>query len=56
MGEHYRTLTQPPADLPGKTLIEFGVIGAFRCLPHALVEAVGVVADQNAPSLGLDTI
>ena len=47
---------EPPADLGGKALEEFGVIGALRRLPHALVEPVGVVADQNAPALGLDAI
>jgi methyl-accepting chemotaxis protein len=49
-------LTQPPADLGGKALVELGVIGALRRLPDALVEAVGVVADQDAPALGLDAV
>src|SRR6202051_4295197 len=51
-----RTLTQPPANLGGKTLVELGVIGVLRRLPHALVEAVGVIADQDAPAPGLDAV
>src|SRR5207247_6142179 len=47
---------QPPADLGGKALVEFGVIDTFRRLAHPLVEAVGIVADQNAPAFGLDAL
>jgi hypothetical protein len=39
-----------------KALVKLRVIRAFRRLPHALVEPVGIVADQNAPALGLDAI
>src|SRR6267142_539065 len=49
-------LTQPPADLGGNALEELGVVGALRRLPDALVEAVGVVADQDAPAPGLDAV
>ncbi len=39
-----------------EALVELRIIGAFRRLPHPLVEPVGVVADQNAPAFGLDAI
>src|SRR3981081_2311846 len=35
-------LAQPPADLGGKALEEFGVVCALRRLPHALVETVSI--------------
>ena len=40
----------------GEVLIELRRIGLLRRLPHALVELVGVVADQDAPALGLDAV
>src|SRR5580704_10110426 len=46
----------PPADLFDKTPVEFDIIGMLRRLSDALVEPVGVVANQNAPALGLDAI
>src|ERR1700676_249691 len=49
-------LPQPPADLLDKALVELGVIGALRRLPHELIEAVGIVADQDAPVLGLNAV
>src|SRR4030088_2720105 len=49
-------LAQPPTDLFDKALVELRLIGAFRRLPDALVEAVGIVADQNAPAPGLDAV
>src|ERR1700730_8460018 len=49
-------LPQPPAYLSCKALVKLRVIGPFGRLPHALVQAEGVVADQNAPALGLDAI
>src|SRR5712671_3176363 len=51
-----RNLSDPPTHLLRDALVELGLIGAFRRLPHPLVEPVGVVADQNAPALGLDAI
>ena len=47
---------QPPADLFRKALEELRRIGLLRRLPHALVELVGVVADQDAPALSLDAV
>src|SRR5260370_6831927 len=58
-GEVHRAcskLSQPPAGLGGEALVKLRLIGAFRRLPHPLVEPVGVVTDQNAPAFGLDTI
>src|SRR5882757_4653883 len=49
-------LPQAPTHLFRKALEKLGLIGPFRRLPHAFVEAVGVVADQNAPAFGLDAI
>ncbi len=49
-------LTQPPAHFGGEALEEFGVIGLLRRLPDPFIEATGVVADQNAPALGLDAV
>src|ERR1700687_5010215 len=49
-------LPEPPANLLSKTLVELRLIGPFRHLPHALVEPMGVVTDQNAPVLRLDAI
>ena len=43
-----------PTDLFGKALIELGLVGLLRGLSHPLIEPLGVVADQNAPALGLD--
>jgi exodeoxyribonuclease-3 len=48
-------LPYPPADLCRKALIELRLVGAVRGLPHALVEPVGVLADQDTPAPGLDT-
>src|SRR5580704_17920030 len=39
----------PPADLFDKTPVEFDIIGMLRRLSDALVEPVGVVANQNDP-------
>src|SRR3977135_3368178 len=46
----------PPADFGGKTLVEVGIIGAFRGLAHPLIEAASVIADQDAPALRLDAV
>src|SRR5579864_4863355 len=46
----------PPAGLGGKALVEFQIIGPLRRLPDALVDAVGIVADQDAPAPGLDSL
>src|SRR6202048_468831 len=48
--------SQPPADLLRKALVELGRVGLVRRLPHARIELVGVVADQDAPAIGLDAI
>src|ERR1700682_601157 len=47
---------QPPADLGREALVKLGLVGLFRRLPHPLVEAMGVVADQDAPAFGLDAV
>jgi hypothetical protein len=47
---------QPPAGLLGKALIKLRRIGLLRRLPHPLVEPDGVIADQDAPALGLDAV
>src|SRR5580704_15108564 len=49
-------LTQPPADFFRERLEEVTLIGLLRRLPDMLVERVGVVADQDAPALGLDAV
>src|SRR3954454_21493318 len=51
-----RTSPHPPADLGGKALVEIEIVGRLRLLAHAFVEAMGVVADQDAPALGLDAV
>src|SRR6185369_13590153 len=54
--QNRETLPEPPADLFRKALVELRRVGLFRGLPHPLVELVGVVADENAPALGLDAV
>src|SRR5665213_407203 len=49
-------LPDPPADLLRKTAVKFIIIGARRPLAHTLVEAVRIVADQDAPALSLDAV
>src|SRR4051795_3370806 len=49
-------LSQPPADLVPVALIELGRVGFLRRLAHAGVQRMGVVADQDAPALGLDAV
>src|SRR4051794_9160473 len=51
-----RTSSQPPADLLAIAVVELGRIRLLRRLAHADVELVGVVADQDAPATGLDTV
>src|SRR3954469_8738771 len=46
----------PPADLGGKALVEIEIVGRLRLLAHAFVEPLRVVADQDAPALGLDAV
>src|SRR5947207_9254044 len=43
-----------PAGLAGKSLEEINVVGAFRRLAHPPVDQFGVMADQDAPAVGLD--
>src|SRR6266550_8178769 len=45
-----------PADLFGKALVKFRLVGALRRLPHALIEPVSVVTDEDAPAAGLDAV
>src|SRR5215472_9490248 len=47
---------EAPPRLGGEALEEVEIIGAFRRLPHQFIEAVGILADQDAPSVGLDPI
>src|SRR5215510_3864576 len=45
-----------PADLPGQGLEEVDIVGPFRRLAHQPVDLLGVLAHQDAPSLGLDSV
>ena len=45
-----------PADFLGQTLEEIDVVGAFRRLAHPPVDLFGVLADQDAPAVGLDAV
>src|SRR4051812_49238968 len=59
--ESARELVRPstpdaPAGLGGEGLEEGVVIGALGSLPDALVEDLGVVADEDAPAVGLDPV
>src|SRR5262245_7202166 len=45
-----------PADFLGKALVELGLVGTLRRLTHALVKPLRVVANQDAPLPGLDSI
>src|ERR1700761_7162926 len=42
-----------PAHLVGETLEEVHVVGALGRLAHTLVDLLGVLADQDAPAIGL---
>src|SRR6516162_9452760 len=47
---------KPPAAALAERLVELAAVGRLRRGAHSLVEKLGVLADENAPSLRLDAI
>src|SRR5262249_43044301 len=45
-----------PAHFPGQRLEEIDVVGSLRRLAYQPVDLFGVLADQDAPALGLDAV